>query len=274
MEDTFIHFVITRFNIRAKGWELDKNQNEVNNDEWLIDRIVLFETYCLPSFIFQTEKRFHWLVFFDIKSPDYLKVKIKEWERRCPNFVACFVENYEDFLNFEIDRTIKKYNVKEDFIITTRIDNDDAFHKDAIKIIQNNFKPIDNSIIDIVNGYCLSLEKRLVFKRKYNSNPFVSYIEKNIIGVSIASVMKEGHPAWEGKVPFISVNTKPLWIQVIHEKNVSNTIKGNIILYKKNVKEFGITFPFKFSFLNSLKQKIKINLMLFKHNLKILILRK
>lgn len=265
----FSHFIITRFNIKAKDWQLDKNKVILNDDTWLIDRINLFETFCLASMIAQVEKQFNWLVYFDINSPEFLKEKIKKWQNECSNLYPIFVQNYEDFLAFDIENSIKNFlDADKSFIITTRIDNDDAFHQDAIKLIQNSFKPIDKCIIDILSGYCLSLEKKILFKRNYISNPFVSYIEDVTKSSKIESVMKEGHPAWEGKVPFITKYSKPMWIQVIHEKNVSNTIKGTIDIKKRNLNDFGIQLPFQLSLIPSVKYKIKTNILMMKHFIK------
>ena len=79
---SFSHFIITRFNIKNQGWEYDKNCKEVNNDEWLRHRIEIFEKYCLPSILNQTEKNFLWLVYFDVCPPVNLNIKIQQWENR------------------------------------------------------------------------------------------------------------------------------------------------------------------------------------------------
>jgi hypothetical protein len=272
-DNLFSHFVITRFNIKNRGWIRDNKNLEVNNDEWLKYRVGIFEKFCLPSIINQTNKDFLWLVFFDISPSDFLKGKIRIWEKDCINFRAVYVEDYESFINHEISGALSNYrDGSKKYIITTRFDNDDVFHRDAVRTIQRNFKPVPKAVIDLEKGYCLSLESKLLYKRKYRSNPFISLIEEVGQNRKILSVMHEGHPAWINKVPFIPVRNTPLWIQVIHEKNVSNSVKGSIMISKKALKDFGIDLNFDNYPFYSMKYKVAGNIMYFKHILKMILL--
>lgn len=241
--ELFKHFLITRFNIPNKAWQQDKNNNPVQNEEWLKYRIQLFETYCLPSIIHQTCKNFAWFVYFDANSPDYLLHKIKEWQSVCKNFVPQYSDDYNACLGHEMsDHITNMLPTDTNFIITTRIDNDDAFHKDAIKTIQEHFTPRDNTIIDIEQGYCFNIGNGVITKHRFTSNQFVSYIEqkKELFG----TVYREGHPAWIEKAQFVSINNKRLWLQVVHEKNIVNTMKGKICVNNSVIKDFNLQNPY------------------------------
>lgn len=61
------HFILTRFNLNL--WHKDKNDNEINRNEWLAYRLNLFETYCLPSVVAQTEQNFKWIILVDKETP-------------------------------------------------------------------------------------------------------------------------------------------------------------------------------------------------------------
>jgi hypothetical protein len=74
-----------------------------------------------------------------------------------------------------------RVNISEqaDFVITSRIDNDDMIHKDFINTIQTLFQPVAGHVIDLRTGYQLIIEKRkheiLMFTDPFN--PFISLIE-------------------------------------------------------------------------------------------------
>lgn len=102
MNSQFKHFLITRFNLPNKGWQQDKNNNPVQNEEWLDYRIQLFETYCLPSIMHQTCKDFVWFVYFDVNSPDFLLHKIAKWQHECENFIPQYSNDYDACLGREM----------------------------------------------------------------------------------------------------------------------------------------------------------------------------
>lgn len=154
----FVHYVITRFNIPSSGWQHDKNNKVVRDEEYYKKRIALFEQFTLPSMINQTCKNYVWLVYFDHNSPIMLKEKITQWENECENFKACYSEDYDKWQFQELSDYIKADSAQSDYIITTRIDNDDAFHNLAIAKIQSAFVPRNNVIIDLPNGYCYNTQ--------------------------------------------------------------------------------------------------------------------
>ena len=61
LEDKKNSFIITRFNLKL--YAKDKENNPGLTSEWLSDRFVLFEQYCLPSIIKQTRQCFYWICF-------------------------------------------------------------------------------------------------------------------------------------------------------------------------------------------------------------------
>lgn len=272
MNSQFKHFLITRFNLPNKGWQQDKNNNPVQNEEWLDYRIQLFETYCLPSIKHQTCKDFVWVVYFDANSPDFLLHKIREWQYECENFVPQYSDDYDTCLGYEMSEHISNMLPADTgFIITTRIDNDDAFHKEAIQCIQEHFTPQDNIIIDIEDGYCFNMANGVLTKHTFKSNQFVSFIEqkKQVYG----TVYREGHPAWIEKAKFVSIKNKRLWLQVVHEKNIVNAMKGKICLNAQVIKNFNVKNPRSLSFTQAAKKRIVQEYYLIKHKIKIIIFK-
>src|ERR1700735_3717087 len=62
------HVILTRFNVR---YEEDSAVPSIGVDPgWLQERFRLFEKYCLPSVLGQTDQNFRWLLFFDRATPE------------------------------------------------------------------------------------------------------------------------------------------------------------------------------------------------------------
>jgi len=248
----FKHFIITRFNIPLVGiFSNDKNQNAID-DEWLNDRVGLFEKYCLPSICRQTCKNFVWLVFFDKESPKFLKDKIVKWKHECLQFVPIYVSNYDEFMQISMSETIGKMMGNSEFIITTRLDNDDALLSEAVMEIQLHFVPKHNVIVDMENGYCYDTKKKvLCLVEKNKSNQFISLIERR---ECVKTVFYHNHRQWVDEAEYVSVSTQQ-WLEVVHERNLYNNPIGWGV-YKNTLKDFALTISIANTFAYNFKNKI------------------
>ncbi|WP_411768231.1 glycosyltransferase [Winogradskyella sp. A3E31] len=244
---SFDHFIITRFNIKNKGWLSDKYGQNVNDQKWLTERYELFMMYCYPSVLKQSCKDFTWLVFFDMNTPLKFKEKNKDINNSLPQFNAIYVEDYSDFEN-KLPEEIKT-RAESEYIITSRFDNDDCYHVDTVKTIQKHFKPQPNTIIDLENGLTLDINKvnRLSRKKGVVSGPFVSYIEKIEEGKIIKTAYNCEHVHWKDRAQFIPVKQGYFWLQIIHNRNVSNQMSIDLISNKSYLKGFPIDRMPKFN---------------------------
>ena len=93
----FQHFILTRFNLRKKGWDETKSQSKVLTDSWMENRLKLFEQYCYSSIKSQTVKNFEWLVFFDTNTPEIYREKINELASKFSNFIPIYTDGMENF---------------------------------------------------------------------------------------------------------------------------------------------------------------------------------
>ncbi len=249
----FSHFLITQFNLR----NFPKSSHRADDQwlDWTRNRITLFKTYCLPSILNQTEKNFSWLIYFDSDTPDEFMPFIKELEAY--EFIkTCYSEGSEDFFKnylLEVKRQIKA-NVQ--WIITTRLDNDDVLHRSAIDVIQQNVVVKDNFLISLTSGYVLDVERKMLAHYFYPMSPFISLIESvsnNPVGIFVRP-----HTQWQNLRLFIYkeiyleffkpkerqarfILKSPLWIQLVHGKNVSNSFyRGLPVLKSISLSDFGI----------------------------------
>lgn len=248
---TFKHYIVTRFNIKSEGWKKDKNGNTVNDFNWLEKRYQLFENFCLPSMISQIELDYKWLVFFDTETPEQFKRVNSKIAQKFPQFRPIYVDG---FIDFEI--TLKSIVQKEtsvEFVLTTRLDNDDCLHNEAIKEIQSAFKPIDTCIIELTRGLTMQLGKEVKLAKRENlhSGPFITLIENLQISKSIQTVYNCEHTSWRNLAEFIKIDKGFFWLQTIHDSNMANKLHQDLTFNKNLLKGFSFNHKvnFKFSYI-------------------------
>jgi len=254
------HFLITRFNIKVGDWNTTRSGMEVNNTDWLVHRFELFEKYCLPSVMNQSNQDFVWLIFFDTSTPDYFLNKIGRLKNDYQNLKPVFIDGIRQFIP-ELVRQIKNHG-KSDHVITSRVDNDDLLHRDFIKTIKYLGLPSDQLIIDLQRGYQMTEVDAILEIRNYSHqfNPFISLVESR---KDFQTVMNKNHRDWKKALNIKIFNKRPLWVELIHDRNKLNSIRDNLtMVFKIDLSDFGLTehlrlhSPF-FIALNNMKIKMK-----------------
>jgi uncharacterized membrane protein len=149
-----LHYKFTRFNLKNKNWQKDREGVPVLTEEWMSDRFKLFHRYCLPSVKNQNNQNFKWLVYFDEKTSNEYKQKIKQINGDYQNFNPIFVSDIHKakvhFAEFVKSDNAKPNNSEtEKTIITSRLNNDDAVHSDFIDKVQHLSKNKPDYLIDL-----------------------------------------------------------------------------------------------------------------------------
>lgn len=115
----FLHVVGTRFNIGAF------------NEQWLAYRQELFEVLTLPSLDAQTEKDFVWVLCIDRNLPERFRARLDELAGSRPYLRLLELELLDDFTPSFIRWCRAEAAARgRSHLLTTRIDNDDALHRD------------------------------------------------------------------------------------------------------------------------------------------------
>lgn len=204
----FDHLVLTRFNVREPTWHTtDKQSNPTLDDEWMEHRFRLFERYTMPSVMMQTDQNFDWVVLFDI-------LTAMKWQKRIDSYAGCFTPLYVHFWLREMQGWIKEHYNRA-WLITTRLDNDDAISPSFIEAIQTNFEQ-RVKIIDAPYGYRLKGGK--LYDHYEEANPFLSYVEPSSAG---ATALHVPHGLAIRKIAPIT-RIQATWLQVIHNRNYCN----------------------------------------------------
>lgn len=234
-ESTFQHFILTRFNIGLYDTGIrDKSGRNIREtaQEWMEHRTKIFENFCMSSIQSQTCRNFKWLVAFDHKTTGRHLEWIRHHEREDARFVPVFGSwdkahdvLYGDFFNSHIAEHLDR---DTQFLITTRIDNDDALNVRYVETIQKMFCEQEFSIINFPDGYSYHFGR--VYQYQHFSSPFLSLVEKiDWSGDTprFHSVMSRKHTDFDdysygGR--FLSFG--PMWLQNIHARNACNVVLG------------------------------------------------
>jgi hypothetical protein len=210
------HAILTRFNLPSVGAE---SVIRAKND-WLTQRVELFERYCLPSVLAQTTSDFRWLIYFDPESPAWLKERIESWTAH-DSFVPLFrAEVAREELLSDIELHVGR---RHDWLITTNLDNDDAIAVDFVERVQS--APIRSGRHAIYLGNGLIRTGDSVFARRDSCNAFCSVREP---WIEAQTCWSEWHNLLPTVMPVEIVDGQPGWLQVVHGNNVTNRIRGRL----------------------------------------------
>lgn len=205
------HYLITRFNLQHKKWRsVDKNGIPILTDEWMQHRFALFDKYTVPSVLKQTVQDFLWIVLFDYYTSE-------RWMSRIHSYGKIFMPLYltENWLD-EFQKLLSV--LANDWVATTRLDNDDAIDPKFMETIQGNLVT-KRCFLNIPNGW-IKYPYELPEPTDHRANPFMTYIEPATESRSIY-FLPHGRNMRD-HAPIIQISTKRLWTQIIHERNYVN----------------------------------------------------
>lgn len=213
----FTHVLITRFNLATPGRESDIR----NRCGWLTQRFDLFERYCLPSVAAQTKCDFHWVIYFDKDTPTEFKARIESLRSVFP-FIPFFTELFpSDGWRRSLAETFPQ---RSRMLLTTRLDNDDSLANDFVERLHAAMedRPPPCSSLNFINGYVLC--GPALYRLRHSSNPFFSWFEPWDARTLTALAVHHMRIAAAG--PVRQIGGPGVWMQNVHETNVSNKVRG------------------------------------------------
>jgi hypothetical protein len=232
MHKQFTHLLLTRFNT-AVDFAPSARRLETN---WLSARLALFEQYCLPSVAGQRGAEFDWLVFFDAATPGWFKEQISTF---APPVKPIFVEG--PATDEVIARLVLQTGlVSSPYLITTRLDNDDAISKDHLALVQGAFRRQDREFITFPFG--MQSFRSHLYSVYWPSNPFLSLIERVSDGRP-TTVFCVAHDRVGDANKLRKVLCSPQWLQVLHDSNLRNTLRGWPRLGSRSHPKFNVIWP-------------------------------
>jgi hypothetical protein len=217
----FRHVILTRFNIR---YTEDPNAPSIGVDpDWLRDRFELFNRYCLPSLVAQTQQSFSWILFFDRNTPEPFAEKVRGLAQQYPNIHPVFCDDLPIDRVREVVQSVVPVAPK--WLLTTRLDNDDGVHPEFVATLQRAQRFKQAEVLNVPFGIILSGER--AYLRRDTSNAFISLSEPFDNFKTVFSITR--HVYAHESYPVRQVGEQPMWLQVVHAKNISNRIRGRRI---------------------------------------------
>lgn len=238
----FDHFLITRFNVKLSIWEVTHSGKEVRTNEWMEHRFNLFEKFTLPSVLNQTNNNFRWLIYFDKNTSEKYRKKALLLEQHHFNISVYFITGMDVFLPEIISAINNLRDYKNNFLITTRLDNDDLIHKNFIKTIQESFIPENGTLIDLRRGYQLNLQNNKITIRHFfqHYSCFLSLIEDVS---SFKTVFSRRIEDWTMEKKILIHDFAPLFIESVHGENLVNSPRSYMpYLLRFSATDFGIDY--------------------------------
>lgn len=237
------HFIITRFNIpffKKEGWE------RIFSEDYLDERYRIFEQYTVPSICNQSDKNFVWLVLFGEATPQKYRVRNTWIEQNCPQMKAIYVSNDEtDNFQSYIDNLLRTYSENEtNYIITTRIDNDDCFHYNMVAKVKNAYlNDKTERIISFDWGIQYIDNTHIAAHICYPNNHFTSLIES--WDKPIKTVFYCDHFFAEKYAKVQHIECESLWLENLHGNNAVNAVHPQYYkmhtLWSGNLYDYGLS---------------------------------
>ena len=292
-EKSYKHFLITRFNVPLKIYDIGNENARGISDAYLKKRFDIFEKYCFPTVKNQTNKNFIWIVILSDKTPDVYKSKMDNLTKQCKELRPFYVnlhnfdsseKSYPDFLikkveaEYEImrktfpdyipdeyeeiqrfclplymDSILKELTPNEtEYILTSRLDNDDGINSHFIEDIQKRFQKIeDECVLNYLYGYQYEPSSDILKKWYYTNNHFITLIQKYKKEAFNDTIFSWQHGRIFLYRKVFNIVTKPMWVEYVHDSNVVNSLcfsfKDKLIHFVKDVSEFGPNFPIRTS---------------------------
>jgi len=214
---------------------------------WLERRAKVFEKYCLPSVVGQSNKNFEWLLISDSRTPDkfrdvldaypakvyYHDFEHHDWMVKESDLGTVFTDKMRFSIRIEtvgdvVAVAIGKQNT--DYIITSRLDNDDMIATDHIERIEMYTKDAltrrtnESFWVSLVRGYRYKVDEGKMYPFNSRNNSFLSFVESpNDLKTCYQCVHTVA--ATSGYDTEIIRSGAPTWAEVIHGENVLNRVK-------------------------------------------------
>ncbi len=237
---TLAHFVVTRFGIG------------VHNESWYDAALGLFEAVTYPSLRAQTSQEFTWLIVVDRHIPEPACSRLRAIIGGSGNIHVvpidltnidhvrhgCFEHVWRCCQDYIIERRL--LTEPFDYVLTSTIDGDDAWHCDMVKLVQQQSAPelarlvtdesTRSAVLRHTCGQVLTFPRGLEW---FAESDDVRPLEEAFIGMSIfvvarfssgVSVLSSRHLGWPAMAHALMFEIKlatpdhPMWVYVRHDR--------------------------------------------------------
>lgn len=229
----FDHVILTRFSVRFTA------DQPPADEDWLAYRWGFFRDALASSLSRQTEKAFTWLVFFDSSAPEWLREEVAALSPGL--FHPVWLD--EPWGHAPLRRAVDEHS-SQDWLITTRIDSDDAVARRFVEDLQSRFAGQESMYVNFLHGLQVVRTGEL-YRYWKPVNSFISYIERRDATPPRTVFQDFRHRQSNTIAPVLNVVGEPRWMQVVHGGNVANSVRGHRISPRGAGQAFDLDLPFR-----------------------------
>jgi hypothetical protein len=216
--------IYTRFNVPIQFAGVENRPNIHLDNDWLTQRVKLFQDLCLPSVEGQTEKNFTWFICFAEETPCKYVDQVCLIDQIIPIFAGSQTQ--------AIERS-KPYLLEQGLAVTTRLDSDDSLAFNYLEALLQCAESIgetvagEDYVLSFANGCSYDVEHKKYYDHYYPHSPFIAFCESVGANKQLKGIFHEAHFCMHETYKTLLIPTKkPMWRINIHDDNVANTIKG------------------------------------------------
>jgi hypothetical protein len=217
---SFHHFILTRFNCSNSRSSNDREVAIRSRPGWMEERFELFEHYCLPSVLAQTNQDFEWRIYFDRHTPEEHLERARRGFAGRNNIRLMLCDIYgSETVREDLARDLPQTG---GWLVTSRFDNDDALHREFVERLQKEVRPGTRESLNFPMGVVYGRGKTYLSRQE--SNAFISLSEAF---PDFQTVISLPHEKMAEIAPVRNIDGGPAWMQVVHDLNVSNKLRGH-----------------------------------------------
>lgn len=215
--------LLTRFAIQPDSelglFEEDgKFQSGIHrSNSWFEHRLQIFEKFCLPSVLGQTDKNFRWCLFVDSRLAEQKK-------KRLLNSLAGTGELIEVIPGETLDGCVRRtFGVSGETFDAVRLDSDDMISRDFVSTLKRYSGQGDG--VNLLHGVEYDVLKKTLTHRLIRSNPFLLLASKGDDHIfSYRNHVEVGQKRQLRNV----LTSRPMYCRIIHGRNTAVPRQGGV----------------------------------------------
>ena len=226
--DESFFVLVTKFNAPLPSLD-DGGARPGLDTRWLSERVSLFGEWAIPSVIGQVRQPDAWLILIDADTPTLVQKEIREM---VPSYarIQAVSEALTDPVLSEIVRGLVPEQAAT--VISARLDSDDALLPEYCSTVGDVARSGWRGFVSPCLG--VQVVAGLALIRIHTSGPFIARIENAADG-DLDTVFCDFHTRVRRHGPVRSIWGTPLWIQVVHQRNISNRVAGVPLVGRRTI---------------------------------------
>lgn len=239
--------IVTRYFLTLFSAKEAREMSEQEKRTWFAERELVFNRFTLPSIIGQKKQNKTWLLYIDQALVDYLPKSLTGPQR--PEFIKIIEvdaadRNFSAFSQDVVERInacrqqMERDGVGQPIVTVSRLDNDDALSHDFLNTLARLAlhaagRADADRLVTFPHGVQY-LEDKKLGTYLFNNNHFLSsYHAKHCEPKTVHAMAFNHSHLFSKNENVLVVNTDlPMWVEIVHGKNISNKYQSRSILMK------------------------------------------